>query len=161
MSATPLQDQPKSDRRITILLILSGVVIALMIVGTPFVISTSNTAHEVRDASDLQACRSEASSKVTDARTAFDIARSKRDTAATELSLLTNAGLQAAVTKDTAGLAKVTASLPPARDAVEKAEGVVVGATSHLLNVSKDYVDAVRLSRENPDAFLQACTKET
>lgn len=150
----------KGDRRITILLILSGVVIALMVVGTPFVIATANTTQEVRTSSDLQACRSEANSRVTDARTAFDIARSKRDTAATELNLLTNAGLQAAVSGDDAALVKVTVALPAARAEVHKKEQVVVDATDHLLDVSADYVAAVRMSRENPDRFLAECTKE-
>lgn len=153
----PTDVRPHGDRRITILLILSGVVIALMIVGTPFVISTANTTQEVRDASDLNACRSEASSKVTDARTAFDIARSERDTAATELGLLTNAGLQAAVAGDDASLLTLTSKLPAARAQVHAKEEVVVDATHRLLDVSAGYVDAVRLSREDPDLFLQQC----
>jgi hypothetical protein len=150
----------KGDRRITILLVLTGAVVPLVLIGTLFTISTTNTAGEVVKGNEVAGCRSEFNSQVTDARTAFDVARAERDTAATELNLLTNAGLQAAVTDDAATLRVVFERLPEARSLVDKRERIVVDATKNLHDVSDAYVVAVKLSRSNPKAFLDKC-KET
>lgn len=151
----------RHDRRITIVLILSGIVVVLIALGTPAVISTSNTTDEVRRNGDITGCRSELNAGVTEARTEFDVARSERDTATTELNLLTNAGLQAAVTDDDDGLAEIASQLTAARAEVTAAEAVVVAATAHLREVSADFADAISLSRDDPAAFLEMCEETT
>lgn len=147
----------RHDRRITWVLVLSAVVVVLVGIGTPAVISTSNTTQKVIEAADLQGCRSQANTKVTEARTEFDVARSERDTAATHLTVLTNEGLVAAVTGDDVTFERVLADVVDARAAVVRAEQVVVAATGHLRDVSASYAAAVVQSREDPGAFLAEC----
>lgn len=157
----PAAPKERGDRRITLLLILTGAVVPLVLIGTLFTISTTNTAGEVVQGNEVTGCRSEFNSRVTDARTEFDVARSERDTAATELNLLTNSGLQAAVSGDDATLAEVFANLPAARALVDEREQAVVEATIHLHEVSDAYVEAVQLSRANSTAFLAQCEESS
>lgn len=146
-----------SDRRITLVLTLTAVVVLLVGLGTPAVISTSNTTQKVVDGTNLNACRAQANAKVTDARTGFDVARSQRDTLATHLTGDLVEGLVAAVTDDDARLEQIVVEIPKVRADVDAAEQRVVEATKHLRDVADDYAAAVVQSREDPAAFLDEC----
>lgn len=148
---------PHTDRRVTWVLVLSGIVAVLVILGTPAIINASSTSDEVARSQRLDSCRSSYASRVTDARTDFDVARSERDTAATELGLLTNAGLQAAVEDNDDRLSRVFASLPAARALVEEREKTVAVATKALREAADTYVEQASLARTDPDAFLASC----
>lgn len=147
----------KQDRRITWVLALSAVVVVLVGLGTPAVISTSNTTGKVVEAADIQGCRSQANASVTEARTEFDVARATRDTAATHLTVLTNEGLVAGVTGDDETFERILGELNAVRVEVTEAEAVVVDATEHLREVAAVYKERVIQSREDPDTFLREC----
>lgn len=149
------------DRRVTWVLFLSGVVVALLALGTPAVINASSTADEVARNDRLDACRAAYGAAVTDARTEFDIARSARDTAATELDVLTNLGWQAIFTDDGPTGQQVLSELPNARDLVREGEQHVAAATAALSEAATTYVAQVDISRTDPDGFLETCERRS
>lgn len=148
---------PPTDRRITIVLALSAILVVLVGIGTPAVITTSNTTQQVVRSAELNACRSQAAAKVTEARTEFDVARADRDTVASHLTAATNEGLAAAVTGDDTTFASILEEVPVIRAELIAAEEQVVATTRALRAASDLYRVQVIQSREDPDVFLRQC----
>lgn len=149
------------DRRITIVLWLSGIVVVLIALGTPALISTSNTTREVRDGTELSGCRSSYAADVTDRRTEFDIARSHRDTAASQVNITLLELAQSAIFGDDARVRELEGQLSGLRQAVADANVKVSEADEALIDANDIYQGAVTLSRDNPDAFLIACKEKS
>lgn len=146
------------DRRITVVMILSGIVVVLIGLGTPAVISTSNTTSEVRKSTELAGCRSAYAAEVTDRRTEFDIARSHRDTAAAVVNLTLLELAQAAIFGDDTRVQELEAQLPALREAVRDANEAVADADAALIAANQVYQDAIALSRSDPEQFLADCS---
>lgn len=138
-----MPDTGRNDRKITILVVLSILVAILVVLGTPAVISTSNTTAEVREGNAVAACRSEAGSVVTAARTQLDVSNAR-------LNVLVSQAIQSAIEEDQPSLLETNAALPGARDAVTAAEVELADAIDRYRNL-------LELSREDPSAFLSLC----
>lgn len=158
---TPIEERRSPDRRITIVLWLSGIVVVLIALGTPAVISTSNTTREVRDSTELSGCRSSYSADVTDRRTEFDIARSHRDTAAALVNLSLLELAQSAIFGDDVRVREIEAQLPELRERVRDANAAVGQADAELIEANDIYQAAVALSRTNADRFLAQCKEKS
>lgn len=116
---------------------LATVVIVLF--GLPKIFSSADNSAAVKRGSDLQACRSAYASQVTDATTA-----------ANDLVLR---GLAAVGRSDEAELRLLVTDPPGANGApIDDARALVVERNNA-------YLDAVQLSRDDPDAFLEACAE--
>lgn len=116
-----------------------------------------NSTTAVEEGTNLTGCRSSYSAVVTDKRTEFDIARSHRDNAASEVNLVLLELAQAALFGDDAKVAELEGTLPGLRQAVRTANDMVLEADAALIAANDDYQVAVALSRDDPAAFIAAC----
>lgn len=148
------------DRRITIVMALSAVVAFLVLYGTPTVIRTSNAAHEVQRGNDLAACRSSYAAQVTEARTAFDIARSQRDSADAEADVVVLELAIAAIFGDDDTVARLRDRLPAMRQVILDRNADVADADDALIAANDIYQAALERSRSDPDGFLAACKED-
>lgn len=149
-----------TDRRITIVLMLSAVVAVLVILGTPAVINASSTVDEVVRGNQFDSCRSTAAAKVTDKRTEFDIARSDRDSVRADADTLLLALSRAALFGEEDRLADLSAQIDETDARLQEAQDRVDEADSALLDANDAYQAAIALSRQDPERFLANCRKD-
>lgn len=149
-----LADPKVTDLLGILTMVLTAIVLILAVLYGPDLLSRTD---EIRRTADLAACRSQAASAVTEARTEFDVARSERDTVATHLTVLTNEGLASAVTGDDEGFAAVLGKVPHVRQELLDAEARVIQTTRDLRDASARYTEQLITSRTNPAGFLAAC----
>ena len=152
---------PRIDRAISWLnagiFAVTFAVLILAALTYPRVVGVDSGVEAQLEANEIAGCRSQSSARVTDARTAFDVARATRDTEATHLSLLIAEGLVAAVTDDEPTLIRVLGEIGPARERVATAEQRVVKATEHLNDTNTRHKERVQLSIDDPDGFRDLC----
>lgn len=133
--------QKRQNRLLSAVLVLAAVSVAatviIIIFGLPKIFASASNSQAVKSASDLQACRSTYASRVTDATTG-----------ANDLILR---GLAAVGRGDEVELALLVEDPPgPEASPIDEARALVAERNNA-------YVDAVRLSRSDPAAFLAAC----
>lgn len=136
------------DRRLNIILILSGVVLVGMLLfaifAVPAILSTDSTTSAIAAGNDTQACRSSFRLTLVDEPMARILV------AKADLDEQTNAGLEASVRGDDEALAMILASLPALRDNLESAaQALTAGIAEHH--------QLIDLSRTSPAQFLARC----
>jgi hypothetical protein len=133
----------RQNRLLSAVLVLAAVSVAatviIIIFGLPKIFASANNSQAVKRGSDLQACRSTYASQVTDATT--------------QANDLVLRGLAAVGRGDEAGLALLVEDPPgPAVSPIDTARALVVKRNDA-------YLEAVQLSRSDPDAFLRSCDR--
>lgn len=133
--------QKRQNRLLTAVLVLAAVSVmataVIIVFGLPRIFASASNSQAVRRGSDLQACRSTYASQVTDATTA-----------ANDLVLR---GLAAVGRGDDDELALLVTDPPGAT------ESPIDTARALVRERNAAYLEAVQLSRSDPDAFLAAC----
>lgn len=138
------------------------VVILVAVVSVAYFPRIFSRTNEVRDGNLLASCRASYSAEVTNRRTIFDLARSQRDDALSNVDLLTNEITEEAIFgRDEARIEELRALLPGARDAVVDANARVRQATLDLNDANSVYQEKVALSRIDPRTFLEECKEQT
>lgn len=148
------------DRRITVVLVLSGIVVVLIALGTPAVIDTSNTTEEVRDGTELTGCRSSYNATVTDRRTDLDIISSRLRRSNTDTDNAQIAVTLDALFNDGDNLPVLINKLEAAGDREIELTADVETAEQALVEANDHYQAAIDLSRSDPETFLTECNKE-
>ena len=133
----------RQNRLLTAVLVLAAIsvlaTVVIIIFGLPKIFASADNSQAVKRGSDLQACRSTYASQVTDATTG-----------ANDLILR---GLAAVGRGDEAELALLVTDPPgPQQSPIDEARALV-----RVRNLA--YLEAVQLSRSDPDAFLEACNR--
>lgn len=155
---------PGLDRWINWLLVgifaVMVVSVILALVTYPKVVDVDAGVEAQAKSDEVSGCRSQSAARVTDARTTFDIARSKRDTEATHLDDLIAQGLEAVAAGDEDRLMSVRGRIAAARERLATAEQVVVDSTTALEAENARHTKAVELSTEDPGAFRALCRND-
>ncbi len=131
----------KRDRRLTIVIILTVIVIGFLIVGTPAAISSQNTTAQINTSSQITGCRAQAQAKVTAANVNLNLAVAH--SVALEDQFLVAIGGP----RDPAIYAALFAQLSAAQTAITRAADIVI-------TTNNTYQMAVQLSNSNPHKFL-------
>lgn len=140
----PVADKPRSlSERILRWLPAVGVALALLIV--PAAYNASSNTEAQRRSDSITGCRAEANSEVTDANT-----EARRAELANEV--LTNRFIEVVATRNPTSLSEVLPKLPPSRARLEAADAALDAA-------NQNYQEAVRLSQEDPERFLDLCAR--
>lgn len=139
-------------------LLTVGIVLGTLVLVVLYGPDILNSTSAVKDGTELTGCRSSYSAEVTDRRTEFDIARSHRDSAASEVNLVLLELAQAAIFGDDSKVAELQGQLPGLRQEVRIANVAVAEADAALIEANDIYQDAVALSRDDPAQFLADCS---
>lgn len=147
------------DPKVTDWLGVATIVVVVLLFALVGLIGSGilGTTSALEDSTDLTGCRATYSAEVTNKRTEFDIARSHRDTAAHELSLLTNQITEDGLLNNGDQLPTLQPLLDPARQKVRELNKAVEDADAALLQANAEYQDAVTFSRVDPSKFLASC----
>lgn len=153
---------PSMTDRIARWLPLVGVLLTLVII--PSILNASdNTDAQIRS-DTITGCRSEANSLVADATTNFHLARNHRDNLIADLNILQNEQITTALAaigeRDGSGVqayGEIVAQLEPKRAEIRTAQVEVGRAETSLSGATNAYVEAVALSRSDPDRFVAEC----
>jgi len=152
-----------TDRRLTVVMILSGILaagmIVLFVVAVPAIFSSKDNSSQVRQGNELAACRSEFNARVVEAQDKVEEARDGVDDARADRDNLVLMGLAASATGDDAFLATLAQATPAVIDAIAAARVVKNSARSEKEEAVRQYAAAVRRSSDDPIEFLAECQK--
>lgn len=136
-----------SDRTVNWLLVVISIVTAVTLVLGAFglkEITTGNTAIEAQRRSDkITSCRAAARARIDDAIVELLLAQAASDD-------LICRGFAAAALNDRELLLNIGEAASDASDRIER-------ATEHVTEATDEYTNALQLSRDDPDKFLEQC----
>lgn len=148
----------KSDWVTAMLVAATAVVVALTFVGAVLLLpNILRSTNSVRDDIELTGCRSSYSADVTDARVAFDLARSERDTVDADADVILLELAEAAVFGDREHVDELRIFLAPLRDELKRLNDEVNNANAALADANDRYQEAVIRSRTDPKSFIASC----
>lgn len=148
------------DWRLTIVMVLAFVTIAVVGFTAPYVVSTGSTTREIRDSGELSSCRSAANANKEKAQTRFTLAIEARDKLDSELASLQNEQITSALDRNIESYRAVVAQIGPKREALANSQLEVDAAAGALERATAAYEDATDLARSDPSAFLSQCRED-
>jgi hypothetical protein len=153
-----LLDRLKADWVTTTLGILTAGVVILTFAGAvlygPDIVNSTNA---VERGTDLTGCRSSYNAEVTDRRTAFDIARSERDTVDSEADVLLLSLAENSIFGNGDRIDDLREQIVPKRIELAEHNERVKAADAALIEANAAYQEAIALSRDDPEGFVADC----